>query len=418
MHPPIHRRTFLRSVAAAAGLPCLNPSIVRGVPRGANITRITIAPIEGRFHKRVAMNAYDTAPKGETYPGHLLRVFTGEGVSGTGTLDYSSPDKGLIDALHGLIGADALSLYDMKDGRIHSAKHPALAKYHFLDSAMFDLIGQIMNVPCHELIGPSVRDRIEAYDGTLYFSDVMIPEKGVGAVVAEAEEAVRAGYRGMKLKVGRCDKWVPGVDGVVRDIEVVNAVRRALGPDVRIMVDANNGYKGRLQLAWRFLNETQKSNPYWLEEVFPEDPQLYARLREKMQQAGMKTLIADGENFRSVDEMRPYMQPRLIDVTQIDIRRGGFLENRRAAEIAEASGGFCVPHNWGSQIGGLMNLHFAKAVKSAFTAEDDRSHCDAIIAEGYTLREGAYTLPRSPGLGIRVDERVYNAKYKAREITV
>ena len=405
------RRDFLTLAAAAA-------TNAFAAKPSAKITRITIAPIEGRFHKRVAMNAYDTAPKGETYPAHLIRVFTDQGVSGTGTLDYSAPDKPMLEALHTLIGADVLALYDIQDGCVRAARSPVLGKYRFLDSTMFDLIGQILNVPCHQLIGPSVRDRIEPYDGTLYFSDVMIPEKGVAAVVAEAEEAVRAGYRGMKLKVGRCDKWVPGIEGVIRDIAVVNAVRSAVGPDIKIMVDANNGYKGRLQLAWRFLSETQKSNPYWLEEVFPEDPEMYTRLREKMQQAGMKTLIADGENFRSVDEMRPYMKPLLIDVTQIDIRRGGFLDNRRAAELAASSGGFCVPHNWGSQMGGLMNLHFAKAVKNAFTAEDDRSHCDAIIAEGYVFRDGFYTLPKTPGLSIRVDERVYRAKYKAQEIVV
>jgi D-galactarolactone cycloisomerase len=407
----MRRRDFLcLAAAAAAKMPAAKGS--------AKISRITITPIEGRFHKKVAMNAYDQAPKGETYATHLLRVFTAEGVSGTGTLDYSSPDKAMLESLRNLIGADPLELYEIRQGRILTVRNPALAKYRFLDSVLFDLVGQILNVPCHELIGPSAREQVEVYDGTLYFSDVMIPEKGVGAVVAEAEEAVRSGYRGLKLKVGRCDKWMPGVAGVLRDIEVVNAVRRAVGPEVKIMADANNGYRGRLQLAWRFLSETQKSNLFWIEEIFPEDPELYARLREKLQQAGMKTLIADGENMRSADELRPYLKPRTIDVTQLDIRRAGFLGNREAAELAAENEGFCVPHNWGSQIGGLMNLHFAKAVAAAITAEDDRSRCDAIIADGYEFRNGFYTLPKTPGLSLRVNEAVYQTKYKFREIAV
>ncbi|MBI3696202.1 MAG: hypothetical protein HY238_15370 [Acidobacteria bacterium] len=384
----------------------------------AKITRITIAPIEGRFHKPVAMNSQDPAAKGETYSTHLLRVFTDQGISGTGTLDYSSPDKPMLEALRGLIGANPTDLYEM-DGRIRSAKHPALARYRFLDSALFDLIGQLLEVPCYELLGAPARDRVEVYDGTLYFSDVMRPEKGVAAVVAEAEEAVRSGYRGMKLKVGRNFKWIPGLPGVERDIEVVNAVRRAVGPQVKIMADANNAYKGEFDLAWRFLAETQKSNLYWIEEIFPQDIALYTRLKEKMQQAGMKTFIADGEDMRSAEELGPYLKPRvLIDVTQIDIRRAGFLGNRDAAELSAAAGAVCVPHNWGSQIGGLMGLQFAKATRGAIAAEDDRSRCDAILTEGYVFRGGQYTVPRAPGLGIRVEEGVYKDKYKGREVAV
>jgi L-alanine-DL-glutamate epimerase-like enolase superfamily enzyme len=151
---------------------------------------------------------------------------------------------------------------------------------------------------------------------------------------------------------------------------------------------------------------------------FPQDPALYARLREKMREAGMKTLLADGEDMDSIEGLRPYMNPRLIDLTQIDIRRAGFLGNREAAEFSARHGALCVPHNWGSQIGGLMGLHLAKAVRNAVAAEDDRSRCDALVAEGYSFRDGHYRVPKSPGLGIRVDERVYNRKYRRGEIVV
>ncbi len=401
----MRRREFLLAAAAAVK------------PSKARITRLTVTPIQGRFHKTVAMNAYDKAPKGETYSTHLLRVFTDQGVSGTGTLDYSAPDAAMMEALRSLIGADPLALYRFEGKRIAAvtaAFQPVHSRYRFLDSALFDLIGQLMGVPCHELIGPSARDRVEVYDGTLYFSDVMRPEKGVTAVVEEAEEAARAGYRGLKLKVGRPGKWIPGPEGVRRDIEVVNAVRRAVGPNIRVMADANNGYRGDFDSAWRFLAETQVSNLYWMEEIFPEDPALYARLKEKMQQAGMKTHLADGENMRSVEDLRPYMNPRLIDLTQIDIRRAGFLGNREAAEL----GALCVPHNWGSQIGGLMGLQLGKASRPVIAAEDDRSRCDVLIVEGYAFRNGSYTVPKTPGLGIRVEERVYAEKYKAGEMVV
>jgi D-galactarolactone cycloisomerase len=409
----MRRRDFLRVTATAAATARAAPPV--------KITRITVAPIEGRYHKKVAMNSSMQAAMGETYTNHLIRIFTDQGVAGTGVLYYRPPDEGLYAALKKLIGTNPLELYEMEGRRIRAMRpdlKAGIGSYRFVESALWDLIGQLTKTPCYEMLGPPVRERVEVYDGTLYFSDVMRPEKGVAAVVEEAEESVRAGYRAMKMKVGRGFKWIPGIEGVKRDIECVNAVRKAIGPEVRLMADANNGYRGQFDLAWRFLAETQKSNLFWIEEIFPQDVGLYTKLKEKMRQAGMKTLIADGEDMDSAEELRPYMKPRLIDVTQIDIRRAGFLGNRKAAELSAAGGAYCVPHNWGSLVGGLMGLHFAKSNKAAILAENDRSQCDAIVAEGYTFRNGSYAVSDAPGLGIRIYENVYTQKYKSREVVI
>ena len=411
----MRRRDFL-ALAGAVALP--GP---RALAAAAKINRIAIAEIEGRFHKVVAMNSYDKAPKGPTYTTHLLRVFTDQGLFGTGTLEYAAPDKALLAALQALIGHDPMSVYSIENKRVRGIQHEfqgLFGRYPYLDSALFDLLGQMLGVPCYELLGPPVRDRIEVYDGTIYFSDVMRPEKGVRAVVEEAEEAVRSGYRGIKMKTGRNSKWLPGAAGVARDIEAVNAARRAIGPSIKLMADANNGYKDDFDSLWRFMAETQKSNLYWIEEPFPQDPVLYRRLLDKMHQAGMKTLLADGEDMRSLDALRPYLEPKLIDVSQIDVRRGGFVMNREAAELSRAHGVRCVPHNWGSQIGFLMALHLGKSVPGATAAEDDRSRCDALQVEGYEFRAGYCTVPKSPGLGIKVNEKVYQGKYKSKEVAI
>jgi L-alanine-DL-glutamate epimerase-like enolase superfamily enzyme len=269
------------------------------------------------------------------------------------------------------------------------------------------------------LLGGAARERVEVYDGTLYFSDVWFPRRGVRAVVEEAEEAARKGYTGMKLKLGRGWKWMEKEEGLRRDIEVTNAVRKAVGREAKVLVDANNGYRDDFERAWRLLEGTAEARPYWLEEVFPEDPALYARLRERMARAGMKTLIADGESVGQPREFAPYLgKPRLMDVVQMDIRRGGFLANQEVARMAEAAGALSAPHNWGSRTGLLMGLHFAKAVKNAPAAEDDRSGCDVLVAEGYDFRDGRYTVSGAPGLGIHVDEKLYQRNYAAKETVV
>jgi L-alanine-DL-glutamate epimerase-like enolase superfamily enzyme len=185
------------------------------------------------------------------------------------------------------------------------------------------------------------------------------------------------------------------------------------------MVDANNGYQRDIEDTWRFLEATRSDDVYFIEEPFPENVERYTRLRERLAAAGSKTMIADGENLMQVEPFRPYVQPkRIIDVLQMDIRRGGFLGNLELARLGAPTGAVTVPHNWGARIGFLMALHFAKAVPNVIAAEDDRSTCDVIVEDGYQYANGQYRVSDSPGLGIRVDEALYGRKYAARAQTV
>jgi D-galactarolactone cycloisomerase len=365
------------------------------------------------------MNSYDRAPKGHTYTNTLVRMTTDQGVEGVGVMEYASPDDAFRAAVRRLIGVNPLQIYEMKDGRITGRSEEfrqLLARYPHLDGPLFDLIGKLTNRPAWRLIGEAVRDNVEVYDGTLYFSDVWFRGRGVRAVVEEAEEAARFGYKGMKFKLGRGWKWMEKDAGLRRDIEVCHAVRNSVGPDVKVLVDANNGYRDDFDLAWRLLANTQSANLHWMEEIFPEDVELYGKLQDRMRQAGMKTLLADGENISDPEQFAPYLRPRrLMDALQMDIRRGGFLNNKRMAEMGELVGAISVPHNWGSQVGLYMGLHLAKAVKAVVAAEDDRSTCDVLEAEGYEFHSGFYTVSNSPGLGLRVDEKTYEAKYKPAE---
>ncbi|MGH9632349.1 MAG: enolase C-terminal domain-like protein, partial [Bryobacteraceae bacterium] len=378
--------------------------------------------VECRFHKFVAMNSYDVAPKGHTYSNTLVRIRTGDGAEGIGVMGYPAPDASFLAALRTLIGADPLALYEMKDGRI-TGRSPGfedlLARYRHLDGPLFDLIGKLTSRPAWQLIGPSVRDRIEVYDGTLYFSDVWFPRAGVRAVTEEVEEALKKGYRAVKLKMGRGSKWMEREAGTARDIEVTLAVRRAGGNDFKLQVDGNNGYKDHQDHVWRYLSETATANVYFIEEMFPQHVAHYTALREHMAKAGMKTLIAEGENEREIAAFLPYLKPRrLYDVVQMDIRTGGFLDNMALARIAQEAGAVSVPHNWGAQIGGFMGLHLAKAVRAVTAAEDDRSTCDVVIAEGYDFRDGYYSVSEKPGMALRVDEKLYNLKCKPVETMV
>jgi len=157
----MNRRHFLRSLAAA-------PAARASARQAARIARLTFTPIEGRFHKFVAMNSYDTAPKGHTYSNTLVRVATDQGVEGVGVMEYAPADEAFLASAKTLLGADPQALYEMRRGRITGrapAHAAALSKYKHLDGPLFDLIGKLNSVPCWKLIGDAARERIEVYDG-------------------------------------------------------------------------------------------------------------------------------------------------------------------------------------------------------------------------------------------------------------
>ena len=400
------RRTFLSAATLALGT-------AKAVAAPTKITSITLSTIRGDFHKFVAMNSQDDEPKGTSYENVLLRIMTDAGVEGVGVMSYTLPDAEYLKDIRTLLGANPESIYEFRDGviRARAAEFAALlTKYRHLDGPLCDLIGKLRGVPCWKLFGESVRDRVEVYDGTLYFSDLWYSDRGVQAVVDEAREAMQSGYRGIKLKIGRGDKWMQRREGLRRDIEVIRSVRSAIGSEPRLLVDANNGYLDDFDGAWELLQETKEQRLDWLEEVFPEDQDLYRRLRDRMRKAGIHTPIADGENMRAAKDFRPFLEPeRLFDVMQLDIRTGGILECRAMSKMGEPHGAQAVPHNWGSQVGLLMSLHLAKTQKNIMGAEDDRSTCAALTARGYEFKDGAYTVSDEPGLGLEVNEDLYEA---------
>jgi L-alanine-DL-glutamate epimerase-like enolase superfamily enzyme len=408
----MQRRHFLLGLAA---------SPIIAAPKSARITRIRLSTLQGRFHKFVTMNAYDKAPKGHTYEHTLVRIETDQGVEGVGA-GNSLADGNYAASLKPLIGANPLDLYTMDSGRA-VARNPAfadlLAKNRHLDAPLFDIIGKLTGKPAWKLIGDGGREHVLVYDGTVYFSDVWFRDRGIQAVVEECLESVQSGYKGVKIKAGRGDKWMPRPSGDDRDIAVVHAVREAIGPDTLFMVDPNYGYRNQIDAAWRFLKQTRDAKLYWIEEIFPETVDSYRQLRAHMKEAGMNTLIAAGEHMRDVLNFEPYLKPtRLMDVLQLDIRQGGFLDNAQLARMAEEAGAMTIPHNWASQIGTIMGVHLSRAMKAVPMAESDRSTCDVLITSDYKFENGSVIVPSKPGLAIGIDEDVYKAKCQPNEVIV
>jgi len=134
-----------------------------------------------------------------------------------------------------------------------------------VDIALWDLIGKALRQPIHRLLGCYTSAPLPAYASSIFF-------KGKEAMVREAEDLISSGFSAIKLKIGM---------GPEQDLENVRSLRKALGEEVKLMVDVNCGYDRSTAL--KVGRELQEQQVYWFEEPLPpEDLEGYVMLRQAL----------------------------------------------------------------------------------------------------------------------------------------
>ena len=204
----------------------------------------------------------------------------------------------------------------------------------------------------------------------------------------------------MKLKVGF---------GVEVDIEYVGAIREAVGPGVRIMMDANCAYDA--PATRRILLGCRDASVYFFEEpLAPEDLEGYKALRHLTD-----THLAAGENLFGKTGFRPWISEGALDILQPDLcSSGGFTECKKIAAIAQAWNTALVPHVWGTGIALAASLQFMATLpptplsmnpEEPMLEYDTSSHPfrQDLIGGAVRMSEGKVSIPQKPGIGVEVD---------------
>lgn len=256
-----------------------------------------------------------------------------------------------------------------------------------LDIALWDIAGKLAGKPVHALLGGAVRRRIPIYASLMRYG-------GEAELVARnAARAVARGHRHVKLHE--------------KDEASVAAARRAVGPDVALMLDVNCGFTldGALELARRLV----PYNLQWLEEPVwpPEDADALARVTRE---GGVPT--AAGENAVTPYEMREWMREHSVDYVQPSVTKlGGISELARLVGYAGSVGAKVAPHSPYVGPGLVATLHVLATVPDVVA---ERYFCDleaSPIAAHVTATDGHLAVDDAPGLGIEVDEEVI-ARYR------
>lgn len=271
-----------------------------------------------------------------------------------------------------------------------------------IDIALWDIAGKATGLSVSNLLGGRVRDKIAVYATGLYYTEGEFPER----LLAEATGYVEAGFKGMKTKVG----GLP----LAEDVKRVAAIRQAIGPEVYLMVDANQAYN--TATAIRIGEKLAEYDILWFEEpVNAKDVEAYLQVK-----AALPMAIAGGENLRTRYEFKDFLARRAYDIAQPDVVNvGGITEMRNVSTTANTFGIQVNPHVWGSPVMIAATLHMAATIPPCPPARAPEPYLqepvmefdqtpsklrETLCREPFDQVEGFIQVPSGPGLGIEVDE--------------
>lgn len=265
-----------------------------------------------------------------------------------------------------------------------------------LDEALHDIKGKALGVPVYQLLGGLVRDQIPIAHslGWLDYDEA----------TSEAAAAVGEGIKTIKIKVGR---------DAVYDLRIVQEVRQTIGPDLDIVVDANQGWPTPKH-AIAILRRMEEHGIRYAEQPVEGLAQM-----ARVAQAVDVPIMADESAWTAQDVLEIVERGAADMISLYTTKPGGLFKAKKVAAVAEAAG---LPLNVNGShetgVGNAGNLHLVASTAAVTEAgvfpvtslRDDqptqmagRMYLDDIVTRPFEYRDGCLIVPRSPGLGVELD---------------
>ncbi len=385
----MNRRDFFKIAGGAA----LARPLLAAEPPKLRITGVRFLRL--RFPGKTPVKRNSIITSGGGAPGMTqLELLTDGGIIGR-SIPAGAHNIIESDLIARIRGENPFFVERIWDRMYHHNRKP-VAKGEYIramgavDIAVWDIIGKALNLPTYMVLG-AYNDKLRVYAAGGYYEE----GKGPKELAREMESYVREGFRAVKMKVGG--------EPMAVDVERVRAVRDAIGPNVDLLLDANNRWMA--YEAIRFGRMVEKFNPFWFEE--PVEPDDFAGCAEVKH--ALDIPVVAGENEFTRWGCRDLIQANSCDILNLDtVIAGGITEYRKIAGLASAHHIPVAPHG---------NPHMAVHLLA--------STPNALIMETYPAVESKYNLalplspvkdgyiapPEKPGLGIDPDPEIVK-KYK------
>lgn len=347
---------------------------------------------------------------GEDRPFLFVVVETDDGIQGIGEAGITWREEavaGYIDALRPLlIGEDPRRIEHLWQVMLRSGFFPGgrigAAALSAIDIALWDIKARALQVPLYELLGGLVRQRVVCYPH--------VADDTPEAMIEECRRLIAAGWRFVRFNLPSQGDQIDPRLSVRQGVQLVSAVREALGPEVEIIIDAHT----RLDpvAAVSLCRQLEPLDPYFVEDpVRCENAAAIGHLRRHT-----SVPIGMGEQFATKWEFREAIENDWIDFCRLDLCIvGGLTEARKIAGWCETHYLAIAPHNPLGPVSTAACLHLDLAT-SNFAVQECARIPGQVLTELFpqqvTLQDGHLLPPTGPGLGITFDESAV-AKYPA-----
>lgn len=274
-----------------------------------------------------------------------------------------------------------------------------------IEQALWDVIGKLTGQPVYKLLGGACRERIRVYaNGWSYKMDK--PDDYARA----AEAVVRRGFTALKFDpLPRPWRTYVAKDHIRQAVDVVRAIRDAVGPGVDLLLDIHRRLAP--MHAIDLSNAVAPFEPYWFEEPCQVDNlQALSEVR-----AATRIPVVSGEAMYGRADFRRLFRERAVDIINPDVSNcGGILELLFIAAAAEPEMVAVSPHNYNSTSLALSATVHASACMPNFILTEyflPYEEFGAVIARNPLVPvDGYITLPEGPGLGIDIVEEEVRAR--------
>ncbi len=326
-------------------------------------------------------------------------VETDEGISGLGEAGITGRELAVQGAIEHfkplLIGQDPFRTEHIWQvlfrGGFFPAQRILTAAIAAIDIALWDIKGKALDVPVYELLGGRARDRVLTYN------------HNVGDTVEELVECCQRsldeGWQVLRWGLEHQDGGIlePG-DAVRRAIKEIEALRLALGDEVKLAIDVHTRLNPP-DAIW-LCQEFEQHRPYFVEDPLRvENPQSYRNLRERS-----TVPLAAGEQYNSKWEFRQVIEEELIDYARVDLCIcGGLTEAKKIAAACETHYIDLAVHNPIGPVATSAFLHLSLSVPNFAVQELPRrpnTSMPELILNQPEWEDGYLLPPSAPGLGI------------------
>tara|TARA_B100000963_G_scaffold288645_1_gene257925 strand:+ start:60 stop:1247 length:1188 start_codon:yes stop_codon:yes gene_type:complete len=391
------RRNFIKGSLLGTAIPYEYFKLFSGINsenhpelKKHKISRVERLNFNYNWPRHVGKNARK-GNHGQYHSDEAFKLYTDQGAIGWGLGRKNVSD----DELHQLEGKSVSELISPEFG-INANLNI------YLDLALHDLMGVILNKPVYELIGVNGSKTTPIYSGMIYFDELEHNGKtgGIDKILENCNWDIEYGYRQLKIKIGRSGKWYSHEEGLKMDVEVIKKINIAF-PDVTILVDSNDKYT--LQDTINFLKGIGDIPLLWVEEPFRENYEEGKILRKWMNENGFKnTLYADGEANINHDLCMKMGKEDIMNVYLADIRSFGFTRWRQLMGELKSYKMLASPHAFGSMLKTHYITHIAAAFGNVVTIEGVSCFSDDIDFGNYKIFDGKIKVSDASGFGMKI----------------